>query len=397
MDNKISNYKKFDTKSSFPHKDAFFPMEELYLNAGVQHPMSRGAAKAIEDYIQYKSFQTKSDYDPLFLRKNVIEKFAILINANANEITYVTSTTVGENLIIQALDLKEGSGRIVTDDLHYFGSYQIYGELQKKGIDVVTIRNKNGMIDLAEYEAAITEDTILVAVSGVSTFNGFQHDLKKISDLAHQKGAFVYADIIHQVGSVPLDVKETDVDFCACGAFKWLMADQGLGFLYVKKDVLQKLKRPWFGKRQVSKITTHVFPGDQITKDNQVYEYELADNAEGYFSVWSEPRIIVGQLDYSLGYLLETGVERIMNYRQPMLDVLQQEIPKLGFKPLTPKGSVTALLAYECENAKDRLTKIMDDAGILMSIYKGHFRVGLSVYNDMNDMEYLIKILHSVK
>lgn len=397
MNNEVKNRETFNPKSAFPHKGAFFPMEGLYLNAGVQHPMSRGAAKAIDDYIRYKSFQTKTGYDPLQLRKNVLEKYSKLINSDIDEITYVTSTTVGENLVIQALELEKNGGRIVTDDLHYFGSYQIYGELQKKGVEVITIRNKNGVVDLADYEAAITNGTCLVAVSGVSTFNGFQHDLKKISALAHKKGALVYADIIHQVGSVPFDVKETNVDFCACGSFKWLMADQGLGFLYVKKNVLPKLKRPWFGKRQVSKLTTHVFPGDTITKDNQVYEYELTNTTEGYFSVWSEPRIIIGQLDYSLEYLLTVGVDKIMKYRQPMLDLLQDEIPKIGFNPLTPKGSVSALLAYECEDARNRLTPIMDEAGISMSIYKGHFRIALSVYNDMDDMNYLLKTLRLVK
>ena len=383
---------QFDPKSPFPHKSAFFPMKKIFLNAGVQHPMSRGAAKAIEDYIHYKSFQDNSDYDPIRLRKDVLKKFSKLINAGFDEVCFVTSTTVGENLILNSLALGKGD-RIVTDDLHYFGSYQIYGELKKRGVEVITIRHKNGAIDIKDYEAAITSDTSLVAVSSVSTFNGFQHDLKQLSEIAHHNGAYIYADIIHHVGSVPFDVKGTGVDFCACGSFKWLMADQGLGFLYVRGDVLPKLKRPWVGKRQVKKLTTHVFPGDQITTDDQVYEYELAETTEGYFSTWSEPRIIVGQLQYSLGYLLETNVARITEYRQPMLDYLQAEIPKLGYKSLTPSGSITALLAYECKDAIKKLTPAFKDAGILASLYKGHFRVALSVYNDMDDIEHLLDTL----
>lgn len=393
----MTYYYDFDPTTPLPHKDAFYPHKGSYFNAGVQHPISRGSVKAAEKYLEYKGFHTDSDFDPLKIRREVIEQFATLINAETHEITFVQSTTVGENLIIQALDLLNGGGRIVTDDLHYFGSYQTFAELKKRGVDVVTIRNKEGRIDLDDYRKAVTEDTTLVAVSGVSTFNGFQHDLKALSDIAHAKGALLYADVIHQVGATPLDVKECGVDFCSAGAFKWLMADQGLGFLYVRKESLKYLKRPWFGKRQVRNLVTHVFPGDDITTDEQICEYDLEESTEGYFAVWSEPRIIISQLHYSLWYILKVDVERITEYRQPMLKKLQEEIPKLGFKSLTPKGSITPLLAFECEDALTRLMPVLQEVDIQASVYKGHFRIALSVYTDWNDVERLLEALKRVR
>ena len=386
----------FNAKNSLPHKAAFFPMSGTYFNAGVQHPVSKGCVNAAQNYLQYKGFHTDTDYDPLVSRQNVLALFATLINAEVDELAYVQSTTVGENLLLQALKLVEKGGQVITDDLHYFGSYQIYGELQKQGVKVITLRNHNGKIDLAQYEAAITEKTTLIAVSSVSTFNGFQHDLKALCMIAHAKGALVYADAIHHIGATPFDVKESNVDFCSCGTFKWLMADQGLGFLYVKRSVLPELKRPWYGKRQVKSLKTHVFPGDDITTDDNIYEYELANTTEGYFSIWSEPRIVVAQLEYSLKYILDVGVDIITEYRQPFLKRLQDEIPKLGFKPLTPKGSVTPLLAYEFKNANKILGPIFKKANILASLYKGHFRIAISVYNDMDDVERLLNVLKSV-
>lgn len=380
----------------FPHKNLFYPIKGSFFNAGVQHPVSRGCVKAAEEYLTYKGFHTDLDIDPLALRKEVMELYGKLINANPTDLAYVQSTTVGENLIIQALDLVNKKGRVVTDDLHYFGSYQIYGELEKQGVEVITIRNKNGAIDLAEYRNAITKETNLVAVSSVSTFNGYQHDLKTLCEIAHTKGALVYADAIHHIGATPFDVKETNVDFCSCGTFKWLMADQGLGFLYVKNDVLPKLKRPWYGKRQVKNLVTHVFPGDNITQDQNIYEYELAETTEGYFSIWSEPRIVMAQLKYSLSYLLETGVDEITEYRQPMLKKLRKEISALGFKCLTPEGTVTPLLAFEYDNAAGILTPVFEEADIKASLYKGHFRIAVSVYNDMDDVGHLINTLKTI-
>jgi selenocysteine lyase/cysteine desulfurase len=56
-------------------------------------------------------------------------------------------------------------------------------------------------------EAAVNGKTKLVSVSLVSTTNGFQHDLKRVADIAHAHGAYVYADIIHGAGTVPIDLR----------------------------------------------------------------------------------------------------------------------------------------------------------------------------------------------
>ena len=73
--------------------------------------------------------------------------------------------------------------------------------------------------------------------------NGFQHDLKAVCDLAHAHGAYVYADIIQGVGASPLDVRATGLDFAASATYKWLMGDFGLGFLFVREDLLGTVVR----------------------------------------------------------------------------------------------------------------------------------------------------------
>lgn len=387
---------KFDPSSPLPHKQAFFPLKGTYFNAGVQHPISRDCVSAAQHYLKYKGFHAQSDYDAIDMRKKTLTQFAKLINAHPHEVSYVPSTTSGENLIVQALELVKKGARVVTDDLHYFGSYQIYGELKKQGVEVVTIRNNNGKIDIEDYQAAITDNTTLVAVSSVTTFNGYQADLKNICKIAHEKGALVYADAIHHIGATPFDVRDSGVDFCCCGTYKWLMADQGLGFIYVRADRLDSIKRPWYGKRQVRNLVTHVFPGDEITDDDLIYEYDLEKSTEGYFSIWSEPRIIIAQLHSSLQYLLDTGVARITDYRQAMLRKLHEEVPKLRFKTLTDKDSITPIFAFVCDNATERLSPVFKEANIYASIYKGHCRVALSVYNDLDDVELLINALKKV-
>lgn len=92
---------------------------------------------------------------------------------------------------------------------------------------------------MADLERAIDKRTRLLVASLISYIDGFQHDLKRICDIAHANGAFVYADIVQAAAAMPPDVKASGVDFCDTASYKWLMGDFGLGLLYVKRGVLE--------------------------------------------------------------------------------------------------------------------------------------------------------------
>lgn len=383
----------FDPADPLPHKAAFFPFEGTYLNAGSQHPLSRGARASLDDYLDYKTMTSAPDsgYSIYGVRGRVVEAYAQLINADKESIAFVPSTTAGENLVIEALGMPASGGRIVTDALHFFGSFPMYAELEKRGMDVVTLRPKDGAIDMDELEAAVTDDTRLVAVSSVSTWNGFRHDLNRICEIAHAKDARVYADVIHSVGAVPFDVRASGVDFCSASAYKWLLADMGLGFLYVRPDRLEELERPWYGYHQVTSFQSHVFPGDP--PGDTVADYELGETANGYFAMGTIANTVTAELDWSLRYLLDVGVERIQKHRQPLIDRLQDSLPRLGYAPLTPEGTVSPLVSFALKGPREALNERLERAGVEISVSRNHFRVSPSVFNDMDDIERLIEVL----
>ena len=242
---------EFDPSSPLPHKAAFSAFAGSYLNCASQHPLSIGARDAINRYMDFKTFAAASDHPVFATYQRNLENYARLINADKDEICFVQRTTVGENLVLKALNIPEAGGRIVTDELHYMGSLPTYAEIANQGMDIVTLRSSDGTIDMDEFEKAVTPGTRLVTVSSVSMVNGFQHDLSRICEIAHAAGALVYADIVHQVGSTPIDVRVSGVDFCSAASYKWLMGEQGLGFLYARRDRLAQIERPWLGHYQL--------------------------------------------------------------------------------------------------------------------------------------------------
>lgn len=388
--NAIADEPAFDPRSPLPHKDAFFPLASTYLNCASQHPLSRGATRAAHRYLEYRTFSGENDFSNAAVRKRILAMFAQLINAAPREICFVQSTTTGENLVIKALDIPRHGGRIVTDELHWFGSFPTYAELAKQGMEVVTLRTKDGTIDPDAFEAAVTRDTRLVAVSAVSTTNGFQHDLKRVCEITHAKGAPVYADIIHQVGSTPIDVRDTGVDFCASASYKWLMGEMGLGFLYVQGDRLEEISRPWFGHNQLARHALYSFP--DATRGERLSEYEHFDSALGYFAMGTQANIVAAILDYSLRYLLAVGVERIQAYRQPMIDRLQEELPRLGYASITPRESRTAVVSFRHDDA-EALAARLRAREITVTVRPHHVRISPSVFNDHGDVDRLISAL----
>ena len=221
--------------------------------------------------------------------------------------------------------------------------------------------------------------------------NGFRHDLEAICDIAHERGALVYADVVHEVGSMPFDVKSTGVDFCSAASYKWLMGEQGLGFLFARKDRLAGLKRPWFGHYQLRRRSSFGFPNPEPS--TAVTDYEHYDSALGYFAMGSQANINAAALDYSLAYLLQAGPARIQAYRQPMVDRLQEALPAMGYEPITPADSGTALVSFRHDGDAESLHNKLAAAGVTISVSQHHFRVSPSVFNDMDDVERLVDAL----
>ena len=98
-------------------------------------------------------------------------------------------------------------------------------------------------------------------------------------------------------------------------------------------------------------------------------------------------------LRYSLAYLNKVGVDNIQQYRQPMIDHLQDKIPGNNFIPLTPENSTSPIVSFAFKNASNILKPRVDKAGINIQVYDNYIRISPSFYNDMNEIEHLISVL----
>ena len=369
---------------------ANFSFGGVYLDAAFTHPVGTFAQQAAARYVEARRRDPQAVGPRRNPRLGAVEGFARLIGAAPADVAVAPSTLVGENLLNAALDIGPGAG-VVTDALHYDGSLALYGELKRRGAPVTVVRPRGDRIDLADVRAAIARDTRLVAVSLVSGVTGFTHDLAELCAVAHARGALVYADIIQAAGAMPIDVKASGVDFAACGTYKWLMGDFGTAFLYVRPDRLDRLRRVEVGWRQVTRQESHVLPFE--TPGPALGEYELAGGAAGLFEASTPAWGALAVAQASLDYILGLGVEAIARARQPLIDHLQEALPRVGFQPLTPRVARGPIVAFAQRDAGARHGERLAAAGLRISTYPHRIRISPSVYNTPEEVARLVDLL----
>ncbi len=373
---------------SLPDK-ASYEFSGTYLNAAYVHPLNRQVRKAGDDFFAARANRDVNRAWPGDNPRNqAVAKFAAFIHADPHEIAVVPSTMEGENHLIAALGIDQNKG-VVTDAYHYSPSLVMYGELHKRGVPLTVVAPRNNRIELADMEKAIGPKAKLVAVSHVASSTGFQHDLKALCDIAHRKGAYVYADIIQSVGAIPFDVKESGVDFCCCGTYKWLMGDFGTAFLYVRPDRLAELKRTAVGWRQTVKEESHIYPFDP--PGPAIGDWTMGSGTAATFEVSTPSWVSLAMAIASMDCVSRLGVENIARYRQPLTARLQEEMPKLGFMPLTPKETTGPIVAFAYKDAAAKLDPVLKAQGVKISTYDNRIRISPSVFNDMGDIERLLK------
>lgn len=371
--------------------DFAIPEGQTYLNSAFIHPMPVAAADAVRRYLDTRTFAAPGLRSGEAVAAEVRAAFARLINATPGSIALVQSTMAAENLVVNALGIRERRLPVLTDALHFDGSLVLYGELAKQGVPVAVVRPRDWRIELRDIEAAMTRRPTLVAVSLVSWYNGFQHDLKAVVDLAHAHGAYVYADIVQAAGNTPIDVQASGVDFCGCSSFKWLMGDFGAGFLYCREELLgQVIRRPQVGYQQAD-TTMHYLPTDPPA--DQPVTWTLHTGATGYFEVGTCSQAGVNALSVSIPYLERLGVDQIQARRQPLLRRLHQEMPRLGFTPITPAESTSALIAFTSPGAEARYAERLRKANVVVSLYRDRIRIAPSFFNTAAEIDTLLAAL----
>lgn len=357
---------------------------ETYMNSASMHPLGTFAARAVEQGMAYRlrgPGEGREDFGAT-KQQDLKRRYGQLIGATANEIAFTANTSDGENIVVMGMDLPKRGGNIVIDELHFTTSLYMYKELEKKGVELRIVKHRDWAIDVNDMDRAIDKNTRLVSLALVSNVNGYMHDCNAVSALAHARGAYVFADIIQAVGAVPVSMRALGIDFSSAGTYKWLMGERGLGFLYVRED-LQGTVLPTtrYGHRQVTNFNRAALTWEPLLG---AAKYETG----------GIPVLLAACVSEGINYVQKLGLDKIRAHARPLVDRMQAELPRLGLKPLTPRGTETPILAFELKDAA-ATSKALQSGKVSATVIanESRLRLSVSVFNTHEDIDRVVEIL----
>lgn len=228
-----------------------FPILEsgLYFNHAAIGPWPRCAAEAVQSFAAENLAQGPAAYSQWYARESDLRKnLATLTGASSgNDIALLKNTTEGICTVAFGLDWRRGDNVVLP--VGEFPSNRLPWLAQAaRGVEAREIDARGAPEPEAALLDAIDGNTRVLAVSAVQWDNGFRLNLRALGQECAKRGVLFFVDAIQQLGALPLDVEECQIDFLAADAHKWLLAPEGIAVFYSREEAreeLQLLQQGW--------------------------------------------------------------------------------------------------------------------------------------------------------
>jgi cysteine desulfurase len=206
--------------------DAMMPyFSEYYGNSSSSHELGAKSLEAVKDS-----------------RTMIAE----LIEAKESEIFFTSGATESINLVLQGIisNSTKNKPHIITSVTEHPAVLDTCRFLEHRGVDITYLQvSSQGIIDLEDLKAAITENTILITVMYANNETGVIQPIKQISDIGHSKGVLFMTDATQVVGKVKISVENLGIDILCFSGHKFY-APKGIGGVYLRARRPFKVRVP---------------------------------------------------------------------------------------------------------------------------------------------------------
>lgn len=318
------------------------------------------------------------------------------------EVLFTRGTTESLNWLAStygAENIKQGDEILISYMEHHSNIVPWQQLAQRVGANLKYINLKaDGTLDLADAEEKMSDRTKIVSVTHASNVLGVVNPIKELAQMAHQHGAIMIADGAQSAPHMVIDVQDMNVDFFAFSGHK-MLGPTGIGVLYGKYDVLNKMNPAQFGGEMIELVDLH-----EATFQPLPWRFEAGTpNIAGAIG-----------LGAAVDYLTNIGMTEVEAYEQSLVSYALPKIKKIpGVTVYGPQDSEhhSGVIAFNLDSihAHD-LATALDQEGI--EVRAGHHctqplmrylgiaatvRVSLYIYNTREEIDHFIDIIGKIK
>ena len=333
------------------------------------------------------SYKATDEYEET---RSVVAKF---INASVEEIVFTKGATASLNIIAASYgvdNINEGD-EIIVNELEHHSSIMPWQEIaKKKKAKLVFIPlDAEGRITVQNFKGVLTDKTKIVALTYVSNVMGYITPVEEIIQLAHSVGAKVIIDAAQAAPHIKLDVKKLDADFLAFSAHK-MLGPSGLGVLYGKKQLLNKMQPVEFG----GDMNDYVEKYGSTFKDAP-YKFEAGTPLISEVIAFKE----------AIFYLEKIGMDNVHKHEQELLKKAMEELIKIEGVTVYNKTTETGVISFNINGIHPHDASTIFDQNEV-AVRAGHhcaqlitswlgcvgtLRASFYIYNDESDVEKFIE------
>ncbi|WP_027420767.1 aminotransferase class V-fold PLP-dependent enzyme [Crocinitomix catalasitica] len=327
------------------------------------------------------------------MTENTHLEIAKFLNVEANEIAITRNATEGMNIMAKMLRLKAGDEVILTKEEHVGGAAPWLALQENIGIKVVLVdMDYSGETNLKRITDKVTSKTKAIMFSHITCTTGMRLPVKEIAAFCRKNNIYSCVDGAQALGMFPIDLTDLDPDFYTASGHKWLLGPKGTGVLYIRTELIKKLKPVFTGAYTVSD-----FDLQEMTFTNvfsaQREEYGTRNTS-----------IILG-IETAIEFISTIGIENVGRRGLEFATYFRQKIKDLEkVEILTPENpafaaSIITIRIAGVDNLELNM-KISVDHGIrLRGIYENDIngiRISFCVFNTYKEVDNLVKVIREV-
>jgi len=370
----LSDQQIHEIRSRFP-----IFQRKIYLNSCSQGALSNAVQSGFEDYLAGWHEQG-SPWEVWVERYEAARTaFAKFINASSDEVAIVTSASAGINSIASALNFRERK-KVVLGAFEFPTMGHVWLAQRARGAEIQFVEAEGERLAARKYKPLIDRNTVIVPLTHICFKNGFRSEVRAITEIAHQAGAYVMLDDYQDCGTRPVDVKAMNLDFYITGTLKYLLGPPGLAFMYVRKDLIDSLvptMTGWFAQR-------NPFAYDPRNID-------LSPTARRFESGSPSVPNVYGAIP-GFELLQAIGMEKVATHIKQLTQLLLGYARDLGISVKTPADSAGPLVVLQCIDSNLLVQKLAENNIIVSNRYDG-LRIAFHVYNTTEDVEAVVDVL----